>query len=106
MVETTGECVEICGDGWRIEYPCDDGNIINTDGCSDGCRVEPGFLCDNSTSQQSVCKLVSQVTFGKIEVTKDLDSNLLYFDIDIQPDSVLYNNYDLAAILHFRGNLL
>ena len=33
------ECVEICGDGVALEVECDDGNIINGDGCSDKCTI-------------------------------------------------------------------
>jgi len=32
---------------------CDDGNIKNADGCSDGCAVEPGYVC--RTEKTSVC---------------------------------------------------
>ena len=39
LIQTTSTCKEICGDGWRIEYDCDDGNLINTDGCSDACGI-------------------------------------------------------------------
>ena len=38
-VELTGQCVELCGDGVLLEKECDDGNIINGDGCSDQCRI-------------------------------------------------------------------
>jgi cysteine-rich repeat protein len=37
-VQNRNQCVEICGDGWRIQSECDDGNLINTDGCSDACK--------------------------------------------------------------------
>jgi cysteine-rich repeat protein len=35
----TSFCAEICGDGKRFEYECDDGNNINGDGCSDSCFI-------------------------------------------------------------------
>ena len=35
-----------CGDGIRtIGEQCDDGNLVNADGCSDACAVEAGFVC-------------------------------------------------------------
>lgn len=39
-------CTEICGDGldW-FSYPCDDGNLIDGDGCDSTCNVEPGYTC-------------------------------------------------------------
>lgn len=38
-VQSTNQCVEVCGDGWKLQYDCDDGNLINTDGCSNACHV-------------------------------------------------------------------
>jgi cysteine-rich repeat protein len=39
-------CVEICGDGIdALNYECDDGNLVNIDGCSQACQVELGFFC-------------------------------------------------------------
>ena len=35
-----GVCRDICGDGYAIEDECDDGNIIDGDGCSSSCRKE------------------------------------------------------------------
>ena len=37
---------QVCGNN-RLESPeeCDDGNMTSGDGCSDGCVVEPGFVC-------------------------------------------------------------
>ena len=49
-IEQTGECVEICGDGALLVRECDDGNIINGDGCSDQCKVEPHYVCSNEIS--------------------------------------------------------
>jgi fibro-slime domain-containing protein len=50
---TSGECIQICGDG-VIEpgEECDDGNIVSNDGCSATCVSEnlPGVTCTNITS--------------------------------------------------------
>ncbi|MFZ5896963.1 MAG: fibro-slime domain-containing protein [Myxococcota bacterium] len=35
-----------CGDG-KVTEACDDGNLIDGDGCSATCTVEPGFSCTN-----------------------------------------------------------
>jgi cysteine-rich repeat protein len=37
----------VCGDG-RVDPPeeCDDGNLIDGDGCSSTCQIEPAGLCD------------------------------------------------------------
>ena len=31
------ECVDICGDGIIMKSQCDDGNVIDNDGCSSQC---------------------------------------------------------------------
>ena len=40
-------CVPKCGDGILIapDEFCDDGNLRNGDGCSQGCMQEEGFVC-------------------------------------------------------------
>lgn len=39
-------CLEICGDGLNKEFwECDDGNLIDGDGCSSVCTVEHGWQC-------------------------------------------------------------
>lgn len=43
-----GECAPACGDGLRYDTEeCDDGNDQSGDGCSDDCRVEPGYACSD-----------------------------------------------------------
>jgi len=43
-------CWEICGDGYDYwYYDCDDGNLINGDGCDDSCKIELGYACDFGT---------------------------------------------------------
>ena len=42
----TTKCKEICGDGIdQLYYECDDGNLINGDGCSSTCTIETGYTC-------------------------------------------------------------
>lgn len=49
-------CEEICGDGKRYEIQCDDGNLINGDGCSDKCSEETGWTCSGgTTTSKSTC---------------------------------------------------
>lgn len=43
---TSGDCVEICGDG--LDYgmnECEDGNLVDGDGCSSECKIESGWTC-------------------------------------------------------------
>jgi len=45
----TGQCSEICGDGRVFYQQCDDGNIVNGDGCSSTCKIEPHYICFNGS---------------------------------------------------------
>ena len=40
-----GPCTSRCGDGIVLDEDCDDGNLVDGDGCSSSCTVEPGFSC-------------------------------------------------------------
>ncbi|KAL4656120.1 pappalysin-2 [Arapaima gigas] len=41
-----------CGDGeLQGEEQCDDGNLLDSDGCSKKCQMEPGFNCNGQPSQ-------------------------------------------------------
>ena len=47
----THACTVSCGNG-NIETgeQCDDGNLVNGDGCSSTCQIEPGFTCNTQTN--------------------------------------------------------
>lgn len=50
ITNVVADC-NICANGVKASYEaCDDGNLINGDGCSNTCTVEPGFTCINSPS--------------------------------------------------------
>ena len=41
-------CVEKCGDGRNDGMrECDDGNLLDYDGCSSECTIEEGYECNN-----------------------------------------------------------
>ena len=44
-------CDEVCGDGMLFDLQCDDGSLVDYDGCSSSCTVEPGFECSGAPSQ-------------------------------------------------------
>lgn len=58
VTPTTDVCTEICGDGLIFAATCDDGNVVDGDGCSAVCQVEMGYVC---TGAPSVCLYVSPV---------------------------------------------
>lgn len=49
-------CAPVCGDGLiRGTEQCDDGNLVNGDGCSSTCQIEIGWRC---TGEPSVCDAI------------------------------------------------
>ncbi|CAD8204451.1 unnamed protein product [Paramecium pentaurelia] len=43
------QCQNICGDGYiTLEEECDDGNLIDNDGCNQNCQIEHFFVCGNT----------------------------------------------------------
>jgi cysteine-rich repeat protein len=78
-----GECEEICGDGLNYGInECDDGNLESGDGCSNDCKVEPGWTCSGGSikSKDSCQPIKTQIkalnstdwNHLNIEFTKDV----------------------------------
>jgi len=85
----TPTCIPICGDGLIVSTDhldiynrldeCDDGNFADRDGCSTGCTIEDGFICNRDEENPTLpdmcevapafayLELTSQVTGRKIE---------------------------------------
>ncbi len=57
-------CLEICGDGYNFGMvECDDGNLIDDDGCNSKCFVEPGWNCTGGSPLMSdACVYVKNPT--------------------------------------------
>lgn len=51
-------CIEICGDGFNFGMvQCDDGNLVNGDGCNSKCFIEEGWACSGgSRFMPDTCK--------------------------------------------------
>lgn len=51
-----------CGNGYTLAAEsaeqCDDGNLVNNDGCSSTCLREPGYTCTAATTSKSVCTIL------------------------------------------------
>ncbi|MFK8031586.1 MAG: proprotein convertase P-domain-containing protein [Gammaproteobacteria bacterium] len=59
--EFLGGAEIVCGNGLlQGGEQCDDGNLIDGDGCSASCSVESGFSCDTPPGQPSVCELIPE----------------------------------------------
>jgi cysteine-rich repeat protein len=51
----TRACTPVCGDGHQDpNEACDDGNLLNGDGCARDCTLEPGFACQAVTGAPPV----------------------------------------------------
>jgi cysteine-rich repeat protein len=83
---TLGACKEICGDGKVYVLECDDGNLLNGDGCSSSCTIEPNFICVNgSTTRRSVCSYTAPLELKLTETSKKPNSNTVVFKLAVQP---------------------
>jgi cysteine-rich repeat protein len=57
------DCDEVCGDGFVITLPCDDGNLIDGDGCDRNCQIEENYVCanDNSRNPSTNCRVAAKI---------------------------------------------
>jgi len=61
-----------CSDGIRqTNEECDDGNIVNGDGCDAGCAVEAGWTCQGAVGELSVCGSCTDATQNQDETDVD-----------------------------------
>ena len=102
-------CDEQCGDGILFTLECDDGNLINGDGCSDVCEVEEGYECMNgSQTEVSVCSYNSTISMSILTGTKNPTSNSLTLTYVIEPAKPIYgvNNQsnDFTSLVSFTNN--
>ena len=105
----TNACEEICGDGLLFVLGCDDGNMINGDGCSINCTVEDNYVCvGGNSTHRSVCGYsgsasVSLLTAFKIPTSNSLN---LTFSLDSASSLLSFNNQssDFTALVSFPGS--
>ena len=57
---TNHSICQLCGNG-KLEGTeiCDDGNLFNGDGCSEGCEIESGWNCASTPKEISICARVA-----------------------------------------------
>ena len=77
-------CVEICGDGFNFGMvDCDDGNLVNDDGCNSKCFVEKGWACTGgSRFMPDTCKDVQPPT-PKISLINKQNQIYISFDEEV-----------------------
>lgn len=77
---STGICKEICGDGILFTLECDDGNLLNGDGCSSECRVETNYTCVNgSSTSPSLCSYNQPLDLTLTSSSKQISANTVVF---------------------------
>jgi cysteine-rich repeat protein len=84
--DSNGVCQEVCQDGRSYELPCDDGNSINGDGCSDTCQVEQYYYCYNTGGRSaSFCYFVGPLSLTYSDATKLAGSNKANVTFSVTP---------------------
>ena len=90
------------------ELACDDGNVINGDGCTANCTIEDSYVCMNaSTTTPSICSYNGTIALGLDYAEKDPNSNSLTLTYKLEPTAPLHvlNNgsTDFTSLVSFPG---
>ncbi|CAD8108314.1 unnamed protein product [Paramecium sonneborni] len=98
-VENGSQCHSICGDGYNVQLleQCDDGNLINNDGCNDKCMVEQNWKCYEE-NHISNCKysILPKIQLKKIS---KIDTGIQEFKLSFsEPVSLKNNLYKMIVI--------
>jgi cysteine-rich repeat protein len=72
IIGSSGACVEICGDSKNFGLlECDDGNLVNGDGCSSACEIEADWTCTGGSPTNSDICSVTELKFDSVNVTEN-----------------------------------
>lgn len=94
-------CVEVCGDGLNLaaDAPtlsttnCDDGNVVDNDGCSSTCTLETPidteFTCTKDGNEAKLVTYADLVTFAPLvdTVCKEVCNDADYLQLDCDGDN-------------------
>ena len=74
-------------------YECDDGNLVDGDGCNSECKLEKGFKCQAQEGKPDICKDVVK-PYGTLSVYKE-NTLIITFNEMIRSklSSILQHNY-------------
>ncbi|CDW72739.1 UNKNOWN [Stylonychia lemnae] len=91
--DTITGCVEICGDGYNYGYmQCDDGNLLNGDGCSSACTIEKGFKCTSGSKYTPSICMDNQSPTPRITFISSKNSIYIEFDEEVILQNELTTN--------------
>lgn len=83
-----------------LEYQCDDGNVLDGDGCSYNCIAEEGWHCELDANKKSVCTLDGSVKMELKRVFKYGGENKVKMFITLSMPIRLNKRY---FVLNFAG---
>lgn len=86
--------MELCGDGKRFVFECDDGNNKDGDGCTRDCKVETGFQCTGgSPDNKDSCYIFrpDRVTLQRTGEIRKSTSIVLNIKLNYLPSSLLFS---------------
>lgn len=96
----SGICREICGDGILFDLECDDGNLVDGDGCSSTCQIETNYTCVNgSSTTPSLCSYNKPLDLTLTSSTKDIKSNTVVFEIVVGPALKVLDTFNFSTIM-------
>ena len=77
-------CIEICGDGFNFGMvECDDGNLMDGDGCDSKCFIEKGWNCTGgSILMPDTCFDIQEPT-PKISLINNQNQIYISFDEEV-----------------------
>lgn len=87
QLNSAGVCTSFCSDSITV-YPheeCDDGNLIDGDGCSSQCTAEANYSCVVDAHLQSSCSYNQPLNISLLSTIKSPDSNQLTFNLQLGP---------------------
>ncbi len=96
---------QTCGNGnLEVTEQCDDGNSLNSDGCSLLCIVEVNFICtsvnNNMRQLTSKCLYTGNIYLNIIDIQKSDSANQINIVINYGPkDMPLWGTVDLAKMV-------
>lgn len=88
------QSVGTCGNGIvEGSEECDDGNLINEDGCDSLCIIDPYYRCDASVP--NICKIDSKVSFVMLGNHRITSSNTVIIKLGFQVNLSVFSKINL-----------
>ncbi|CAD8182370.1 unnamed protein product [Paramecium octaurelia] len=93
-------CQNDCGSGIKsYDEQCDDGNLIDVDGCSSHCKIEIDYKCQDKNNSYSECEY-SESPYMTVKFLNQT-YNKYYIEISFSQAIFFRDNYDLQSLFDF-----